>query len=89
MWILFDTKSHEHKQSIAKQVANKVDEDTFLRVWDFATKDSKHDALVVDYKAPSIDFMFRKGFDKLIRLSDEKEVYCNDIKDNQDNDGST
>ena len=72
LWILFNTKSQKHKEDIAQQVANKVDEDTFLQIWDFATKDSSHDCLVVDYKAPEIDFMFRKGYDKLIQFSSEK-----------------
>lgn len=84
LWILFDTKSRKHKEDIAEQVANKVEQDTFMKVWDFATKNNKHDCLVVDYKAPSVDFMFRKGFDKLIRLNDEKEVSHIDI----DSDGS-
>ena len=71
LWILFNTKSYKHKEEIAQQVANKVDEDTFLQVWDFATKDNAHDCLVVDYKAPSVDTMFRKNFDKLIQISTE------------------
>lgn len=70
MWVLFNTKSHKHKEEIAEQVANKVDDKTFLRVWDFATKDNAHDCLVVDYKAPDVNYMFRKGFDKLIRISE-------------------
>lgn len=74
MWVLFSTKSQKHKESIAEQVANKVDTETFIKVWDYATKDSPHDALVVDYKAPSIDFMFRKNFDKLIKLKSENTL---------------
>lgn len=85
MWILFSTKSQKHKESIAEQVANKVDTETFLKVWDYATKDSSHDCLVVDYKAPSIDYMFRKGFDKLIQLSPEKDLSHIDIQE----DGTT
>lgn len=85
--ILFDTKSHKHKKEIAEQVANKVDEDTFLKIWDFATKDNIHDCLVVDYKAPSIQYMFRKGFDKLISFDNDKSLSWQDIdKDNKDND---
>jgi hypothetical protein len=79
LWILFSTKSQKHKESIAEQVANKVDTETFLKVWDYATKDSPHDCLVVDYKAPSIDFMFRKGFDKLIQINSEKDISHTDI----------
>lgn len=85
LWVLFSTKSQKHKEDIADQVANKVDTDTFLKVWDYATKDSHHDALVVDYKAPSIDYMFRKGFDKLIQLNREKDISHTDIQE----DGTT
>ena len=83
LFILFDTKSHKHKESIAEQVANKIDQETFLKIWDFATKDSPHDALVVDYKAPSVEYMFRKGFDKLIRFNDEKEISHIDITEDK------
>jgi hypothetical protein len=86
MWILFSTKSQKHKESIAEQVANKVDTETFLKVWDYATKDSPHDCLVVDYKAPSIDYMFRKGFDKLIQLNDEKDLSHVDITQDSNDD---
>lgn len=86
LWVLFSTKSQKHKEDIADQVANKVDTDTFLKVWDYATKDSHHDALVVDYKAPSIDFMFRKGFDKLIQFNPEKDLSHTDI---QEEDGTS
>ena len=74
LWLLFSTKSQKHKEDIAEQVANKVSEDTFLSVWDFAVKDSNHDCLVVDYKAQNIDTMFRRNFDKLIRLGDNIQL---------------
>jgi hypothetical protein len=68
LWILFSTKSQEHKEEIAQQVANKVDKETFVKLWDFATKDDSHDALVIDYKAPDVKYMFRRNFDRLIEL---------------------
>ena len=80
LWVLFDTKSKKHKEDIAEQVANKVDKDTFMRVWNFATRDSAHSALVVDYKAPSVDYMFRKGFDKLITLDKNDDLSSVDIE---------
>jgi len=70
LWILFSTKSQKHKEEIAEQVANKVDETTFIRLWDYATSKSQHDALVVDYKAPNIDVMFRRNFDYLIKFDE-------------------
>jgi hypothetical protein len=78
LWILFSTKSQKHKESIAEQVANKVDEDTFVQLWDYATKDDPHDALVVDYKASEVKYMFRKNFDHLIQFEND-EIKTNPI----------
>lgn len=83
MWVLFNTKSYKHKQEIAAQVANKVDEETFLKIWDYATSQNSHDCLVVDYKCPDVQFMFRKGFDKLIKF-DEEKISSDDIEQNND-----
>ena len=68
-WCLFGTKSH-HKSDIAEEVSDRVDADTFMRVWDFATQD-EHACLVVDYTAPSVDKMFGRGLDRQIILDEE------------------
>jgi len=72
MWVLFSTKSQHHKEDTAAQVANKVDEKTFIALWDYATSKSPHDALVVDYKCPDIQFMFRRNFDHIIQFEEGK-----------------
>lgn len=82
LWILFSTKSQHHKEEIAEQVANKVDENTFIALWDYATSRSQHDALVVDYKAPETKFMFRRNFDTLIQFN-EHEITSQPITNEQ------
>lgn len=73
-WCLFGTKSQSHKEDIAEQVANKIDKESFLKIWDFAVKDSPHDCLFIDYKSHSIDTMFRRNFDKLIKFNENNEL---------------
>ena len=68
-WVLFGTKSH-HKMNIAEEVSDRVDQDTFLKIWDFATED-EHSCLVVDYTAPSAKDMFRKGLEYQIEWQPE------------------
>jgi hypothetical protein len=74
LWILFSTKTQKHKEDLAEQLANKIDPDSFIEYWDYAVKDDPHDCLVVDYKAKSLDTMFRKNFDKLIVVNNNNEI---------------
>lgn len=73
MWLLFSTKSEKHKEDIAEQVANKIEPDKFIDIWNYAVKDNPHDCLLVDYKAQTIDTMFRRNFDKLIVFANDDE----------------
>jgi hypothetical protein len=68
MWMLFGTKSHAHMVDIAENLTSKITSDEFIEAWKFATKDSPHDFLFVDYKANDPNQMLRKNFDKLIQF---------------------
>jgi len=68
-WVLFGTKS-KHRETIAEEMADKIEVEQFLDIWDFATSD-EHSCLFVDYTAPDIKYMFRKGFDTLIQFNED------------------
>ena len=72
LWLLFSTKSRKHMEEISAQVANKVTEETFIRVWEYATKAGPHDFLLVDYKAPP-ERMFRRNLTHLIEYTDDSK----------------
>ena len=74
LWFLFSTKSDKHMEDIAESVASKIEPEKFIQAWKFATKDSPHDFLFVDYKCCDVDSMLRKGFDKLIQFGDGDKV---------------
>lgn len=68
LWILFSCKSDKLKKDVADELAFKCDPETFLAVWEFATKDP-HDFLLADYDCPTAENMFRKNWNKLIVYS--------------------
>lgn len=70
LWILFSTKSEKHMEDIAESVVSKIEPEKFIQAWKYATKDSPHDFLLVDYKCNDVNYMLRKGFDKIIQFTD-------------------
>lgn len=70
LWVLFRCRSRELQEAIAKELSFKVSSDILLKVWDFATKDSPHDFLLINYKENDLNEMFRVCFDKKIILDD-------------------
>jgi hypothetical protein len=73
LWILFRCKSKELQESVAKELSFKVPPQTLLDVWDFATKNSPHDFLFINYKENDLNNMFRVGFTDQIILDDIKD----------------
>ena len=73
LWMLFSTKSTKHMEDIAEDVAGKISPEQFMAAWRFATKDSPHDCLVVDYKCNEPRFMTRRNFDHLIEFRDNAQ----------------
>lgn len=69
LWILFSTKSEKHMEDIADSVANKISPEQFIQAWKWATKDSPHDFLFVDYKCSDVNFMLRKNFNQVIQFT--------------------
>ena len=81
-WVLFGTKS-KHRESIAEEMSDKIEPEKFLEIWDFVCQDP-HSCLFVDYTAP-LEFMFRKGFDRLVQF----DVKKSEISLRQDDDDKT
>lgn len=72
LWMLFPCKSDKLKTEVAEELAFKIDPETFMKIWEFATKD-QHDFLFTDYDCPDPKFMFRKGFTHLIEYTEKNE----------------
>ncbi len=62
---LWRNKSPIYKKEIAQQCSGTVEPDELLDYWDYATKDSRHDFLYIDYeeKPPN---NIRKNFNKVL-----------------------
>lgn len=61
---LFRTKDQKLLREIAKENSSDVTEDEFVRLYDAATKDDKHDFLLADFLTET----FRKNYDNLLTL---------------------
>lgn len=59
LFCLWRCKSHKIQKSMAESLAGHVTETEFIRLWDRATSESRHDFLCVDL---STDQVFHKGF---------------------------
>lgn len=73
VFILFACKSVKYQRDIAEDLVGKVPVETFLKLWDFATKD-KYNFFCVDILADENDGMFRQNFDTILSMDDMFKV---------------
>ena len=71
LWILFKFAS---KERILDQIYNEISSiltiDQFEALYEYATKDSKHDALIIDnHNRVNKDLMFRKGWNIVLKIT--------------------
>ena len=65
--MLFRNKDMKTISQISQEFGGEIDEETFIKVYNEATKDSPHDFLFIDTsKKDSHPSMFRKNFDRFI-----------------------
>ena len=62
---LFKNKQQKQLESIKDELANVVDEDKFMKAYNFATKD-KFGSLTTDFSAKEDKYQFRKNLNELI-----------------------
>ncbi len=71
IWVLFKFAS---KERIIEQIYNEVSSlitiENFEALYEYATKDSKHDALVIDnHSRVNKDLMFRKNWNTVLKFT--------------------
>ena len=71
LWVLFKFAS---KERILDQIYNEISSiltiDQFEALYEYATKDSKHDALIIDnHNRVNKDLMFRKGWNIVLKIT--------------------
>lgn len=64
---LFKNKQKKQMDAITEELANVVDEDKFLKAYEYAT-DEKHGSLTIDFVPKLPDYQFRKNLNELIIL---------------------
>lgn len=69
---LFPVKQLDMIESIAQEMGGEVKKDEFLQAYKFATKDSDHDFLMVDFNAKSPAKRFRKNWSTYIIFDGDK-----------------
>ena len=71
LFILFTNKSEKMKEEIAEELSAYITVEDFIRLWDFAVKDSRFDFLMIDMDGdPAL--RYRKNFDTILTLEDVK-----------------
>ena len=68
--ILFRSRDLAEKKTIADSFSGEIDPETFIRVYDEATKDSPHDFLFVDLHHKPNQTQFRRNFDQYLIIED-------------------
>ena len=71
LWILFKFASKERiLDQIYNEISSIVTIDQFEALYEYATKDSKHDALIIDnHNRVNKDLMFRKGWNIVLKIT--------------------
>ena len=65
-FLLWRTEDLTQIEEIWKQIANLVTKEEFIAMFHYATKDNKHDFLLVDHNAKDDLLSFRKNFDTVL-----------------------
>ena len=71
LWVLFKFASKERiLDQIYNEISSIVTIDQFEALYEYATKDSKHDALIIDnHNRVNKDLMFRKGWNIVLKIT--------------------
>ena len=71
LWVLFKFASKERLlDQIYNEISSLLTIDKFEELYDYATKDSKHDALIIDnHNRVNKDFMFRKNWNTVLKIT--------------------
>lgn len=64
--VLFPMKNANNIIKIIEEVGGNIDEDTFNKVYDYATKDDPHDFLVIEFNPKNKKYIFRKNWNEVI-----------------------
>jgi ABC-type dipeptide/oligopeptide/nickel transport system ATPase component len=69
VYILFACKSIRYQRDIAEDLVGKVPVNTFLKLWDYATKEKYH-FFTVDQMSDENNGMFRRDLDTILMIDD-------------------
>ena len=71
LWVLFKFASKERLlDQIYDEISSLLSIDKFEELYDYATKESKHDALIIDnHNRVNKDFMFRKNWNTVLKIT--------------------
>lgn len=64
--VLFPMKNANNVMKIIEEIGGNIDEETFNKVYDYATKDNLHDFLVIEFSPSKKKYMFRRNWDEAI-----------------------
>ena len=71
LWVLFKFASKERLlDQIYNEISSLLSIDKFEELYDYATTESKHDALIIDnHNRVNKDFMFRKNWNTVLKIT--------------------
>jgi hypothetical protein len=71
LWVLFKFASKERLlEQIYNEISSLLSIEKFEELYDYATKDNKHDALIIDnHNRVNKDFMFRKNWNTVLKIT--------------------
>lgn len=64
--VLFPMKNANNIMKIIEEIGGNIDEETFTKVYEEATKDDPHDFLVIEFAPKNKKYTFRKRWDTLL-----------------------
>jgi hypothetical protein len=64
--VLFPMKNGNNIMKIIEEIGGNIDEETFNKVYEFATKDNPHDFLVIEFAPKDKKYMFRKCWNEIL-----------------------
>lgn len=64
--VLFPMKNANTISKVIEEVGGNIDEETFNKVYDYATKDDPHNFLVIEFSPSNKKHMFKKCWDEVI-----------------------
>jgi hypothetical protein len=64
--VLFPMKNGNNVMKIIEEVGGNIDEETFNKVYDYATKDDGHDFLVIEFSPKNKKYTFKKNWNTVL-----------------------